>query len=97
MRKVEEQVIVVDADGVLVAAVGEGESVSFHCKDTYKLAAVKNAVKQKSMVALRFRGPLVEANTDSMLGIYAALQCAAPGRTILKEAPEELVNILSTH
>lgn len=90
-----EQVIVVDSDGVLIAAIGDGDTLTFHSPDSQKIALVKKAIDSHKKLSLVFGAEPVVASSNSLLGVFAALTAAAPNRTFLKEAPDDLLDQIS--
>lgn len=94
--KMENTVIVVDSDGVLITAVGMGGTLTVHSHDAKKVAAVKQALRSHKKFSLVFGAADVPAADDTFLGIFAALTAGAPNRTFLREAPEELLNQISS-
>lgn len=90
-----ETIIVVDSDGVLIAAVGDGDELTFHSPDVKKVEIVKRAIKNHKKFSIVFGAPPVTAESHSLLGVFAALTAAAPNRTFLKEAPDELLDQIS--
>lgn len=94
MKRIDDVVIVVDADGDLITAVGMGDETTFHSLNTVKLQKVKEAVAEQKLVMFRYDLPPLTAGTSNYVEIFAALVAGAPRRTFLKEAPNELMLFL---
>ncbi len=95
MKRIDDVVIVVDADGDLITAVGVGDETTFHSLNAIKLQKVKKAAAEQQSVTFRYDLPPLTAGTSNYMEIFAALVAGAPRRTFLKEAPDELVLFLT--
>ena len=96
MKIEEDPVFVVDADGMLIIAVGYGskKEVVIRADDKTMIAQAEQAATRKEKVNFIYGASPLVAGWDTKLGILAALLAVRPGRSIIKEAPPELIDIL---
>lgn len=89
-------VFVVEADGVLVTAVGVGnaQTVMITCVNHDIITRVERAAGLRSTIDYVWGVPIT-AGWDTAEGVVAALLHAAPGRTRLLRAPEETIAALN--
>ncbi len=90
MKKINDPTFVVDADGVLVTAVGIGskDKVLIRSDDAALVERVIEAADTQTEVTIVNNAAKFTAGWDTEIGILAALVASAPGRTYIKEAPE---------
>lgn len=96
MRKIEDSVIVVDADGELVIATGYGspEETLIQSNDASLVAAAKAAADSKTLVEFMPHAPKLTSGWDSPLEVLAALLSVKPGRVYVKKVPETVLKQL---
>jgi hypothetical protein len=96
MRKINDPVFVVDADGVLITAAGIGDStkVSIRSDNPEYVKEAKEAADIKKEVPFIWGVRPLKAGWDTEEGILAALLSVQQGRSYVLEAPEEILAIL---
>jgi hypothetical protein len=96
MKKIDDAVFIVDADGVLLTAVGYGspEEVTFRSDDPQLITRAKEAADSQAPINIVYLAPDFIAGWDTPIGLLAALVAAAPGRTYIKTAPEEAMQAI---
>lgn len=96
MKKIDDAIFIVDADGVLLTAVGYGspETVNFRSDSPELIARAKEAANTNMPVSIVHLAPDFISGWDTPMGILAALVAAAPGRTYIKTAPEEALQAI---
>lgn len=88
-----EPVFVVDADGVLITAVGVGnkDSVTFSSSNVQFAKDAAFAADVELNVEIIHGAQGYQAGWDTEEGILAALMSVAPGRTYIKVIPDSLL------
>lgn len=96
MRKIEDPVSVVDADGVLISAAGAGgrEHVVIQSDNPELVERVQAAAEARKKIAIIHGAKEFTAGWDTPTEVLTALMCAVPGRSIILEAPEEALEAL---
>ena len=96
MKRIDDLVFVVDADGTLITATGVGspDTVAFSSSDPTLVASAKRAATTGEEVEFIIHAKPLVAGWDSPMGILAALLASAPGRSYIKEAPEEVLEAI---
>ena len=96
MRKINDPVFVVDADGVLITAAGVGDSatVSIRSDNPEYVKEAKAAADNKKEVPFIWGVRPLKAGWDTEEGVLAALLSVRQGRSYVLEAPEEVLAIL---
>jgi hypothetical protein len=99
MKKLDDPTFVVDADGVLITAVGIGSkhTVSIRSDNPEFVRKVKLAADTHAKVNFIYGADPLTAGWKTNDEVLAALLAAAPGRSYVKEAPEDaLFNLHNT-
>lgn len=98
VRELKDDVSVVDADGVIIVAVGSGsyDEVVIRCDEPGLIRKMRAAADLGEMVEIIPLASRFRAGWDTPLGILAAMMSVAPGRTLILETPcDSLAHILS--
>ena len=96
MRKIDDPVSVVDADGVLISAAGAGgkDHVIVQSENQELVERVNLAAEIGQEVEIIHGAKAFTAGWETPTQVLAALMCAVPGRSIILEAPEEALKAL---
>lgn len=96
MRKIEDPVSVVDADGVLISAAGAGgkDHVIIQSENVELAERVRNAAEARVSVEIIHGAQDFTAGWETSTEVLAALMAAVPGRTIILEAPQDALEAL---
>ena len=96
MRKIEDPVSVVDADGVLISAAGAGgkNHVIIQSENQELVERVRRAAETRMSVEIIHGAKAFTAGWETPTEVLAALMAAVPGRSIILEAPQEALEAL---
>lgn len=96
MRKIEDPVSVVDADGVLISAAGAGGEahVIVQSENAELVERVRAAAEARKEVEIVHGAKSFVAGWDTSIEVLAALMAAVPGRTIILEAPQDALELI---
>lgn len=96
MRKIEDPVSVVDADGVIISAAGAGgrDSVVVQSENQELVERVRLAAEARVSVEIIHGAQDFTAGWETSTEVLAALMAAVPGRTIILEAPQDALEAL---
>jgi len=96
MRKIAELVLVVDADGTMIASAGYGspEATSFRSDDASLVKRAKEAATLGLEVEFHYGFPTIRAGYATPLEVLAALLATAPGRSRILDAPKSVLDEL---
>lgn len=97
MRKIDDPVFVVDADGELISATGVGskQNVAIRSDNPELVKAAKQAADLNVKVDFIWGARPLIAGWDSEEGILAALLAAKSGRSFVVEAPESVLKVIN--
>lgn len=96
MRKIEDPVSVVDADGVIISAAGAGgkDHVIIQSENAELVERVKAAAEAQKTVEIVHGAKDFTAGWGSSIEVLTALMAAVPGRTIILEAPQDALELI---
>lgn len=97
MKEIKDPISVVDADGVIIVAVGFGseKDVVLRCDDENLLALVRRAADWKNEVEIIHGVKRFEAGWETPIAVLAALMSAVPGRSRILETTPEITRTLN--
>lgn len=90
MQKINDAVYAVDADGVLITAVGVGskDKVVIKSENPELVRLATTAADACTPVEVVYNAEPILSGWDTEIAVLAALMSAAPGRTYIREAPQ---------
>jgi len=93
VRELKDDISVVDADGILIVAVGFGsyDEVSLRCNVPGLLRKVKAAADMGEMVEIIPLASRFQAGWDTPLQVLTAMMSAVPGRSVIVQTPKTVL------
>lgn len=98
VRELKDDVSVVNADGILIVAVGFGsyDEVTLRCNEPGLLRKVRAAADMGEMVEIIPLASRFQAGWNTPLEVLTAMMSAVPGRSVIVQTPKTVLEAMDS-